>query len=310
MMIQKHISDLLYRYQCVTVPGFGAFIAETESAKVNESTATFIAPRKVISFNVNIKNNDGLLANHISLQENLSFEAAVEKINTQVTLWIATLNQGNLVDFPNIGEIKVNGAESNWVFVPSNSLNYLTSSFGLSNFTSNKITREVLKQQVEELEEKAPIIFTPERKKNYSFLKYAAVIAIFIGAGTAGTKIVYDRKIEAETLLVQKHVQEQVQNSIQEATFFINTPVQAVELNVAEEKMPYHIVAGAFRSTENAEKALNMLIEQNFKAHILPENKHGLIPVVYGSYKTIEEAETEKQKIRLEYDSEAWLLIE
>ncbi|MFN7045962.1 MAG: hypothetical protein ACK4M1_12265, partial [Flavobacterium sp.] len=24
MLIEKHISDLLYRYQCVTVPGFGA----------------------------------------------------------------------------------------------------------------------------------------------------------------------------------------------------------------------------------------------------------------------------------------------
>src|SRR5690554_7394832 len=31
MMIEKHISALLYRYQCVMVPGFGAFITETRS---------------------------------------------------------------------------------------------------------------------------------------------------------------------------------------------------------------------------------------------------------------------------------------
>lgn len=310
MMISKYISDLLYRYQCVTIPGFGAFIAETESAKVSGSASTFIPPRKIISFNANVKNNDGLLANHIALQEKVTYEKALEKITNQVAIWVSELNQRNSIELTNIGTIQVNGDEMNWVFEASNAVNYLTSSFGLSHYISPEITREVLKQQVEELEEKAPIIFTPERKKNYSYLKYAAVFALFLGAGTIGSKLYYDQKIETETLLVQKQVQEKVQNSIQEATFFINTPVQPVELNVVEEKLPYHIVAGAFRSEENAKKALNLLLEQNFKAHILPENKYGLTPVVYGSYKTIEEAEIEKQKIRTDFDSEAWLLID
>ncbi len=46
MQIEKHISDLLYRYQCVTVPGFGAFLAETVSAQVTGSASSFFPPRK------------------------------------------------------------------------------------------------------------------------------------------------------------------------------------------------------------------------------------------------------------------------
>ena len=72
------------------------------------------------------------------------------------------------------------------VFEPVNTVNYLTDSFGLSSFVSPEITREVLKQEVEALEEKAPIIFTPERKRDYSYLKYAAVFVVMLGAGGFG----------------------------------------------------------------------------------------------------------------------------
>ena len=65
MIIEHHIAQLLYRYPCVTIPNFGAFLTETISAKIQESNQTFYAPKKVIFFNVNIKNNDGLLANHM-----------------------------------------------------------------------------------------------------------------------------------------------------------------------------------------------------------------------------------------------------
>ena len=48
MLIEKHISDLLYRYQCVTVPGFGAFLTETVSAHVTGSASSFFPPKIVV----------------------------------------------------------------------------------------------------------------------------------------------------------------------------------------------------------------------------------------------------------------------
>lgn len=312
MQIEKHISDLLYRYQCVTVPGFGAFLTETVSAHVTGSASSFFPPKKVVSFNANVKNNDGLLANHVALQEKMSYELAVIKIGDVVNEWTYLLQNRNCVVLKNIGEISVNN-EMNWVFEPANTINYLTDSFGLIPFVSPEITRVVLKQEVAALEEKAPIIFTPERKKDYSYLKYAAVFVVMLGAGF-GYKTYYDQQIETKTLAVQKKVQEKVQQQIQQATFVISTPIEAVELSVAapvEEKMPYHLVAGAYRSEENANKAIAELKAAGFgNAKMLPMNKHNLYPVVYGSFKNLNEAQTERKNIQKSHNAEAWLLIE
>ena len=313
MQIEKHISDLLYRYQCVTVPGFGAFLTETVSAHVTGSASSFFPPKKVVSFNANVKNNDGLLANHVALQEKMSYELAVIKIGDVVNEWTYLLQNRNRVVLKNIGEISVNN-EMNWVFEPANTVNYLTDSFGLSSFVSPEITREVLKQEVEALEEKAPIIFTPERKRDYSYLKYAAIFVVMLGAGGFGYKTYYDQQIETKTLAVQKNVQEKVQQQIQQATFVISAPVETVELSVAapvEEKMPYHLVAGAYRSEENANKAITELKAAGFEnAKMLSMNKHNLYPVVYGSFKNLNEAQIERKNIQKSHNAEAWLLIE
>lgn len=310
MLIEKHISDLLYRYQCVTVPGFGAFLTETVSAHVTGSASSFFPPKKVVSFNANVKNNDGLLANHVALQEKMSYELAVIKIGDVVNEWTYLLQNRNRVVLKNIGEISVNN-EMNWVFEPANTVNYLTDSFGLSSFVSPEITREVLKQEVEALEEKAPIVFTPERKRDYSYLKYAAVFVMMLGAGGFGYITYNNQKIENQTLAIQKNVQEKVQQQIQEATFVISNPIQTVELAVVEEKMPYHLVAGAYRSEENAKKAIAELNAAGFeKAKMLPLNNHKLYPVVYASFKTLSEAQIERKNIQKSHNAEAWLLIE
>jgi hypothetical protein len=310
MQIEKHISDLLYRYQCVTVPGFGAFLTETVSAHVTGSASSFFPPKKVVSFNANVKNNDGLLANHVALQEKMSYELAVIKINDVAAEWTYLLQNRNRLALKNIGEISVNN-EMNWVFEPANTINYLTDAFGLTSFVSPEITREKLKQEVEALEERAPIIFTPQRKRNYSYLKYAAVFTVMFGAGTFGYKMYYDQQVMEQTLIVEKKVQEKVQQQIQEATFMLSNPIPSVELAIVEEKMPYHLVAGAYRSEENANKAIAELTAAGFEnAKMLPLNKHKLYPVVYASFKTLNEAQSERRAIQKSHNAEAWLLID
>jgi hypothetical protein len=80
MQLETFISDLLYRYECVIVPDFGAFLTERQSATVNETTNSFYPPRKIIAFNEQIQNNDGLLARYIADVEKIPFEVAVKKI--------------------------------------------------------------------------------------------------------------------------------------------------------------------------------------------------------------------------------------
>src|SRR5690606_16818505 len=151
MMIEKHISALLYRYQCVTVPGFGAFITETVSARYNTTTNTFVPPKKTILFNSLLAQNDGLLANHLALEEHITFNEAVALIQQQVALWNANLKENQAVYLKNIGELSLN-AEQKIQFEPVGSTNYLTSSFGLTAVMATALQHNMQKEETRVVE--------------------------------------------------------------------------------------------------------------------------------------------------------------
>lgn len=307
MKIEHYLSQLLYRYQCVTVPAFGAFLTEIQSAQVNADGNGFYPPKKLVSFNSYLKNNDGLLANHISLTEKISYEAAVQSIQKEVALWKNALQNNQNISLTNIGTLSLN-FEGNLVFEASNHINYFTDAFGLSSFISPVIKREVFTEEITSATTSV-IDFIPETHSNKSYLKYAAIFVV--GLGTAGFfgNNYYQDKVEQQTALVQTEVQKEVQNKIQEATFFIKSPIPNVTLTVKETKMPYHIVAGAFRNERNAQKIYERLSQLGFKAKRIEKNKFGLFPVLYGSYTNYAEAQKAMVEIHKTQSKEAWLMI-
>lgn len=311
MNIEPYIAQLLYRYQCVTVPGFGAFLTEIQSAQLIESSNSFFPPKKVISFNANLKNNDGLLANHIAQTEKTSYEYAISAIQYEVFNWTKALQENGLFTIKNVGNFSLN-ADKNLIFTPNDQTNYLTNSFGLSAFVSPMVKREIFEQKIEALEQEAVIEFIPERRTASTYLKYAAIFVLGLGLTGAVSYPIYQQQIANEKMLVETAVQKQVQHKIQEATFFIENPVPAVAvtLSVKEEKMSYHIMAGAFRDERNAEKIFKKLSKQGYKARRIPMNKYGLYPVLYGSYATFAEAEKARQEIKKTDNPDAWVLIE
>ncbi len=313
MKIEPYIAQLLYRYQCVTVPGFGAFLTEIQSAKLNESTNSFSPPKKMIAFNANLKNNDGLLASHIALAEKTSYEYAVSAIQYEVFNWKKALEENQLFSIKNVGDLRLN-ADHNIVFTPYDQTNYLTSSFGLAPFVSPLVKRAIFEKEVEAIEEKATITMVPEQTRTANpYLKYAAIFVLGLGlAGSVGYPM-YQNQIASETILVETAVQKQVQNKIQQATFFIESPVPAVTLSVkstAEIKMPYHIMAGVYREEKNADKTLRILNRLGYDAKRIAPNKNGYFPVLYGSYATFAEAEKAKKEINEKHNPEAWILIQ
>ena len=313
MNIEPYIAQLLYRYPCVTVPGFGAFLTEIQSAQLIESSNSFFPPKKMISFNAYLKNNDGLLANHIAQVEKTSYEYAVSAIQYEVHNWKKSLQENGLFSIKNIGNFSLN-ADKNLIFNPYDQTNYLTNSFGLSAFVSPMVKREVFEQKIEALKENITenevIALIPERRTARVYLKYAAIFVLGLGVSGAIGYPMYQQQIASETIIVEQSVQKQVQNKIQEATFFIENPVPAVTLTVKESKMSYHIMAGAFREERNAQKAFEKLSSQGYKSRRIPQNKYGLFPVLYGSYTTFAEAEKAKQEIRKTVNPDAWILVE
>jgi hypothetical protein len=309
MNLENYISQLLYRYQCVTIPGFGAFLTDIQSAQWNEASNGFYPPKKLISFNSFLKNNDGLLANHVAQNEKISYESALVSIENQVIKWKNDLQSANKISFKSIGEFNLN-SEKNIVFTPYEQVNYLASSFGLTSLIAPSIKREVIEHLFDDVKEEEVIQLVSDRNIGRTYLKYAAVIVLSLSfTGIMGLKL-YQEKVASDTLIVQTEVQKQVQNTIQEATFVISNPLPSVTLAVKEENMPYHIVAGAFRLEKNAEKVYKRLTRKGYKAKRLAPNSIGLFPVLYGSFPSLEEAERIKSDIQKSENPNAWILIE
>ena len=65
MDLAKHLCELLYFNDCVTIPGFGSFLLEKKDASYNESNNLYSPPTKSLSFNQKLQSNDGVLALHL-----------------------------------------------------------------------------------------------------------------------------------------------------------------------------------------------------------------------------------------------------
>ncbi len=307
MTLAKYISDLLYRYECVIVPNFGGFVTNEISAKVNHFTHTFYAPSKQITFNSHLQNNDGLLANYIASIENLSYAEAIESLENEVAVWKLLLKNEEL-DLENIGSFNLN-QEGKFIFDPSNSINYLTTSFGLNSYVSPAVKRIAYKEKARQLETIAPILPTEENKhKTPAFIKYAAAAVIIFALGTVGLKEY--QKFEYNNLVAQAEQQQiNLEKAIQEATFVISNPLPTITLNIAKETYNYHIIAGAFREPQNAEKKLQQLLKKGYNAKILGINKWNLTPVAFESLNSRTDAINKLNTIKKTESKDAWLLV-
>ena len=146
--MEQYLEDLLFRHECVIIPGFGGFVSNFSPARVNPSTHTFSPPSRILTFNKNLNNNDGLLANHIALKEQILFQDALSRVKD----FVATLNQslggGQSFSIRRIGSFQ-SDKSGKLSFVPEAGSGFLQESFGLQSFKSPAIRREELVRKIE-----------------------------------------------------------------------------------------------------------------------------------------------------------------
>lgn len=308
MKIAAFISDLLYRYECVILPGFGAFLTQKESAHFDEKSQSFFPPKKQVSFNSQLKKNDGLLVNYISDYQGISYPAAVYKVEEFVQQLNEQLEKEKSISLDNLGHFSIS-SEGNLNFEPLQEVNFLSEAFGLSKIPATSVNREVYKKQAQDLEEKAPFLFTPERRQNKAYLKYAAIGLIALGlAGFTGLNI-YSNQVTEHNVAETQAAETQLQQQIQQATFVIDNPLPEITFKVTKQSGDYHIVAGAFRVEENAHQKVDELRAEGFKARYIGENRFGLHQVVYGSFQTRPEA-MDMLRTAKKTNEGAWMLIQ
>ena len=298
MQIHDYIGDLLYRYDCVVVPAFGAFLSQNLPTKSHELSHAFYPPTKQLSFNSQLVNNDGLLAKHIALIECIPYENACQKIAQTVLQWQTSLANGEILVLKHIGQLHQNNGILS--FEPSYHVNFLMDSFGLSAVVAKPVIRE----------EEVPVVPIAAERSSGGFVKYAAifVVALAVSGYYMNNRL---QQINDYNDLVEQNVQKDLNQEIQQATFVIDSPLPAVTIEVPKEDPRYHVIAGAFRVESNSIQALNHLKAQGFdKAELIGQNSYGLHQVAYRSYYTAEEARDALAVVRLTYNPSAWLLVD
>ncbi|PCJ97669.1 MAG: sporulation protein [Flavobacteriaceae bacterium] len=322
--MEKYIADLLYRYNCVTVPKLGAFLTQKKSAYILENSNSFYPPSKELSFNEQVVSNDGLLVSYMAEVEKTSYEEMLQHVESCVDEWKKQLNKGERLLLPNIGDMWLN-EEGKLQFQPTQLVNYLTASYGLNSFVSTPVIREVLKEEVVALEERIPFIITPERREETStsfrpYLKYAAVVLLSLSLGFTGFQF-YKNNI-GNPQVARQDAKEEVIRNIQEATFFNTRPMELSPLTIEASKKNelkvavapikgqkvHHIVAGAFRIEANASKKVLQLRDKGYNAAYIGVNAHGLHQISYDRFTDAKEALQFLREIKRIESKDAWML--
>ena len=322
MEIKSYINDLLYQYECVTIPEFGSFLTRKIPAKISFD-GTFTPPKKEVSFNSLLKTNDGILAKHIAQKTNSNYESILKLINKKTIKWIEKLEVESL-NFPGIGEMKLNN-HGKIEFLPSNEINFYKNSFGLYSFKKNPLVNISYNKKHDQIMENSnndDLLFTPEsknKKRKIQYIKYSAIgllIIVLIGS----IYFFSDNYLSNQKLKEIEIAQKKIKSNVQKATFDIGK-LSKVELNVnsnnsnkvenlSSNEKYFSVIAGSFRSINNAENKLNSLIKEGYKAEMAKKSSEGFHRVAYGRFISKKKAINLLIFVKYTLQEEAWFLEE
>jgi len=299
MQLSKLVSELLVEHDCVTVPGLGSFLGNFKSAHYDLENEKFYPPSKQISFNSQIKANDGLLAKHISEKSNTEYDLSLKEIHQEVIKITLSLKKQS-VELKDIGELNLN-KEGNIVFTPSLAKNFLKDSFGLSPIYIKELSKE-------EGFNKKEIAFKPKVRsiKKSKFYQSAAVWACLIfGASSIYYNINND--LLEQKLAYEQNLRNESFSKVQKAVFDLGS-LPSLTINVNRKASQFYIIAGAFRVSKNAENLVATLKEKGYDSKVLPLNEKGLNPVAFEGFSNRVEAVKGLRSIQKKENKDAWLL--
>lgn len=167
MRLEEYINQLLFQYDCVIVPNFGAFVTYPAPSSINQENNFINPPYKVIKFSSTITKDDGVLVKAYALNEKINLEQATLFLEDDIKQWKLILDKGEKIILPKLG-ILYKDNEDEFIFESQTTENFLA--YGLPSLNPNLI----LPQNLE--------VVVKEQKRNWStFLAAASIIPIIVG---------------------------------------------------------------------------------------------------------------------------------
>lgn len=215
--INEHIEYLIGRHDCVVVPGWGAFIAQYQSAQIDETNGVMLPPMRTIGFNGDISHNDGLIATSVMRREKVSYEVAVKMVADEVDVMKHQLDVDGEVPVGKVGVFSKSENDT-VVFDP------FVSNLGYAGLPMLNIEA----RRVEEFEEKSDVVYIPVSR---NFFKLAASIILLIGLGlTLSTPLIVDEaqvnyaSISTPKVVVPEVIAPQIEEPTIDSELFIAMP--------------------------------------------------------------------------------------
>lgn len=156
MEINGIIGELLLKNNCVVIPSFGGFVAKTASAIVDFDNGKMTPPKKVLTFNSQLVNNDGLLATFYAEKNKVSYDVALQSLNQFVSESKGALNNGSRVHFQNVGYLYYNEAGA-IAFEQDRFFNLLLGAYGMGDI-------HFIPEQKEAAIPEEKVVVSPEEK--------------------------------------------------------------------------------------------------------------------------------------------------
>ncbi|GHV20906.1 cell division protein [Bacteroidia bacterium] len=127
-----HLAYLLTKYECVTLPGFGAFVVQPVSHSETKVSGMFPALAYSLSFNSGLSHNDGLLVSSICKEQQIPYNEANLRVGRFVDELFRILQLQKEVFVPGVGSLQM--IEGRISFSPAEFLTCNAINYGLSDF--------------------------------------------------------------------------------------------------------------------------------------------------------------------------------
>lgn len=328
MDIAPYICDLLYKHDCVIVPGFGGFVATYAPAKIHPVTHTFYPPSKNILFNSKLTRDDGLLIDHISQKNKILYNEAKNQLELAAWQIRSRLERKERIFLKSVGWLQLE-PEGRIIFEPDGTINFLDDSFGLASFVSPPIVRKGFKKRNEpefiDRRDGRPGIINSSKK----VAAYVAVVLLLFVAGWYGLNqgmFRFELTEQANMVKLPESTPEKATSGsmipdpvpvaipLKDVDFADSDGEEALAVRTDEPvevivSLPmYHVIGGAFSNETNAEKLLFTLRQKGFSAIRSGLSPSGLHMVSYLATQDKDEALLNLDIIQKGENPSAWLL--
>lgn len=299
--IGLYISELLQDHDYVIIPGVGAFFSHYRPSVVDEEKGIVHPPARDLTFSPELRNNDGLLLNHLAHREGITAPVAHGLLENLKDELHYRLDHGETITLEHLGTLA--RQEGSFRFFAGAGLEVLPDTFGMKSVQLKKAAGNLVEQDkpvkaCNTTSSEASVRKKAGRKKHLLWLLILPIAGMVVFAlsgiwkgdtGSSGTKEENQVQANIPVPLVQPA------DSVRSDSVQVSPETLVPEV-IHPVRGLYYVIGGSFKDRENADKYSLEAVSKGYEPLYLGEigNFH---VVAIGQYTTEREAVIHRNRI-------------